>query len=393
MSTPAAQNCETLPAADPTMHRKVSRAKAFSIGNVLVDPPILQAPMAGFTNYAFRHIVREYGGVGLQATEMINATGFAWLEKTAAEHPDRLWGVAEEPRPLAVQIWDNDPAVMALVGSRLVSEFGVSVVDINFGCPVKRVTTRAKSGSYLLSVPDQMGRIIEQVVRACDPTPVTAKIRLGCNRENINANRIAGIVENAGAAALTVHGRTAADMFRGTADWDRISEIKSYLKHIPLIGNGDLSSPAAVVDAFERYQVDGVMIARACLGRPWLFRQAACALQGLEVPPDPDLYQQRECMLHHFDLLVERFGESKAAVLMRKYACSYAQGKPGSRWFRTHIAKIHTASQFHQVVNDYFPTPESIARLLGQGVDLEDGLDSPDEQAANDESDNSCACP
>ena len=263
------------------------------IGSLLVDPPILQAPMAGFTNYAFRQIVREFGGAGLLATEMVNAKGFVWLAEHEAEHPDRLWGVADEPRPLAVQIWDNDPATLAKVGERLAHEYKVSVVDINFGCPVRDVVQKAHSGSYLLREPDRMGAIIEQVVAACAPTPVTAKIRLGCSRDQINAIDIAQVVEGAGAAALTVHGRTAADMFRGSADWDRIAAIKPHLKRIPLIGNGDLDSPRKVVDAFRRYDVDGVMIARASLAKPWLFRQAAAALRGEPVPPDPTLAEER----------------------------------------------------------------------------------------------------
>ncbi len=123
--------------------------------------------MAGFTNYAFRQIVRDFGGAGLQATEMVNARGFVWLDQHKAEHPDRLWGVRDEPRPLAVQIWDNQPEIMAEVGRRLVEEFRVSVVDINFGCPVKQVTEKAHSGSYLLRVPERMGEIIQQVVAAC----------------------------------------------------------------------------------------------------------------------------------------------------------------------------------------------------------------------------------
>src|ERR1051325_6663930 len=115
-------------------------AKPLHISELCVDPPILQAPMAGFTNYAFRQIVREYGGAGLQATEMVSAKGFVWLDEHEAEHPDRLWGVKEEPRPLAVQMWDNDPEILAKVGARLAGrEYGVSVVDINFGCPVKQV--------------------------------------------------------------------------------------------------------------------------------------------------------------------------------------------------------------------------------------------------------------
>ena len=334
---------------------------AIHIGSVRVDPPILQAPMAGFTNYAFRQMVRDYGGAGLQATEMVNARGFVWLDENTAEHPDRLWGVRDEPRPLAVQIWDNQPETMAKVGRRLVEEYQVSIVDINFGCPVKQVTEKAHSGSYLLRVPDRMGEIIEHVVRACAPVPVTAKIRLGCTRDRINAIDVAQVVEGAGAAALTVHGRTAQDMFRGHADWDRISEIKPYLKKIPLIGNGDLDSADKVVDVFRRYDVDGVMIARACLGRPWLFAQAAAALQGRPVPADPSLKEQKECMLKHYELVVERFGEEKGTQLMRKYACCYAQGRHGARHFRRYVAKVSTRGQFLRIVEEYFPVDKADA--------------------------------
>ena len=193
------------------------------------------------------------------------------------------------------------------------------------------------------------------MVAACAPTPVTAKIRLGCTRDKINAIDIAQVVEGAGAAALTVHGRTAADMFRGTADWENISAIKPYLRDIPLIGNGDLDSAQRVVDAFRRYDVDGVMIARACLNKPWLFAQACAAIRGAPVPPDPTLEQERELLLHHFGLVRERFGEEKGAVLMRKYACCYAQGRPGAREFRKRVATIDSSEQFYAVVEDYFP--------------------------------------
>jgi tRNA-dihydrouridine synthase B len=331
------------------------------IGSVKVDPPVLQAPMAGFTNYAFRQMVRDYGGAGLQATEMISARGFAWMDQTQVEHPDRLWGVKDEPRPLAVQIWDNDPDVMARVGSCLAKEYHVSVVDINFGCPVRQVTQKAKSGSYLLGDPDRMGLIIERVAQACAPTPVTAKIRLGCTRDRINAIDIAQVVEGAGAAALTVHGRTAQDFFKGSADWERISSIKPYLRSIPLIGNGDLDSAEKVVEAFRRYDVDGVMIARACLGRPWLFSQARAALQGDPIPPDPTLEQQRACMLKHYRLVVRRFGEQKGTLLMRKFACCYAQGIHGAKHFRTHVAHVNTPAEFHDVVERWFPKRREVS--------------------------------
>ncbi|MEM9657688.1 MAG: tRNA dihydrouridine synthase DusB [Planctomycetota bacterium] len=337
--------------------------KPLQVGSLRIDPPILQAPMAGFTNYPFRQIVRQFGGAGLLATEMVNARGFVWLDDQRAEHPDRLWGVADEPRPLAVQIWDNDPPTLARVGRRLATEYGVSVVDINFGCPVRQVTQRAHSGSYLLRFPDRVGSIIEQVVAACAPTPVTAKIRLGCTRDTVNAIDIAQVVEGAGGAALTVHGRTAADMFRGVADWDRIASIKPHLKDIPLIGNGDLDSAEAVVEAFRRYDVDGVMIARAALNKPWLFAQAAAALRGEPIPENPTLDEERRLLLHHYELVRRRFGEQKAAVLMRKYACCYAQGRRGAREFRKRVALVETSQHFHEVVENYFPreTPISVA--------------------------------
>ena len=344
--------------SSPVSSPPLPNVQPLHIGPITVDPPILQAPMAGFTNFAFRQVVREFGGAGLQATEMINARGFVWLDENEAEHPDRLWGIKDEPRPLAVQIWDNQPDVLAKVGRRLVEEYEVSIVDINFGCPVKQVTERAHTGSYLLKFPERMGQIIERVVEACAPTPVTAKIRLGCTRDNINAIDVAQTVEGAGASALTVHGRTAQDFFRGSADWDRISEIRPFLKKIPLIGNGDLDSADKVLEAFRRYDVDGVMIARASLGKPWLFAQAAAALRGDPVPADPTLLEQRDCMLHHYTLVCDRFGEKKGTALMRKYACCYAQGRRGARAFRTHVAHVETRIEFLDVVSNYFPSEE-----------------------------------
>ncbi|QDV22106.1 tRNA dihydrouridine synthase DusB [Aureliella helgolandensis] len=339
------------------------------IGPLVIDPPILQAPMAGFTNYAYRQVVREYGGVGLQATEMVNARGFVWLDEHEAEHPDRLWGVREEARPLAVQIWDNDPETMAKVGRRLAEEYQVSVVDINFGCPVKQVTQRAHSGSYLLRDPQRMHEIISQLVRACAPTPVTAKIRLGCTRKSANAKEIAKVVEEAGASALTVHGRTAEDYFKGSADWEQIAEIKQHLVHIPLIGNGDLDSAEKVVFAFRNYQVDGVMIARAALGRPWLFAQSAAALRGEPIPPEPTLAEQKECMLRHFKLVVERFGVQQGTHLMRKFACCYAQGRRGARMFRTKVAHVESPEAFYEAVETAFPTDDEPPKQESNAVE------------------------
>ena len=325
------------------------------IGPVTIDPPVLQAPMAGFTNYAFRQIVRDYGGAGLLATEMVSARSFSWLSDHQAEHPDRLWGVENEPRPLAVQMWDNDPETLARVGHLLATEFRVTIVDLNFGCPVRQVTERAHSGSYLLNDPKRVGAIVERVAQACAPTPVTAKIRLGCTRDSITARDVVQAIEGAGGAAVTVHGRTAQDFFKGNADWDQIASLKTHLKKIPLIGNGDLDRPEMVVAAFERYGVDGVMIARACLGRPWLFRQAAAALAGKPIPDDPTPYEQQQCLKRHFAKVLERFGETKGTVLMRKYACCYAQGRRGAREFRRSVSKAATAKALWDLFEHRFP--------------------------------------
>ncbi len=325
------------------------------IGSVVVDPPVLQAPMAGFTNYAFRQIVREFGGAGLQATEMVSAKGFLEIGRRDQELPDRLWGVVDEPRPLAVQIWDNDPETLAAVGAHLAHELRVSVVDINFGCPVRQVTEKAHSGSYLLRDPQRVGAIVECVAKACAPVPVTAKIRLGCTRDRLTAIEVAQAVEQAGGAALTVHGRTAQDFFKGAANWDRIAEIKEHLKRIPLIGNGDLDTPEKVVQRLTQYPVDGVMIARAALGKPWLFRQVAALLRGEEMPGDPTPDEERRLLEHHYDLVVRRFGVSKGTLLMRKYACCYAQGRAGARQFRTHVARVSSVEEFRMVVEKYFP--------------------------------------
>lgn len=311
--------------------------------------------MAGFSNFAFRQMVREFGGAGLLATEMISARSFAWGNGGRAEGPDRLWGVKDEPRPLAVQIWDNDPHRLAEVGARLAHEYRVSVVDVNFGCPVARVAAAARSGSYLLGRPDLVGEIVARLVAACRPVPVTAKIRLGCARGGGDSVAVAQAIESAGAAALTVHGRYAEDFLRGRADWEAIAALKPHLRRIPLIGNGDLDSAAHVVAAFQRYEVDGVMIGRAALGRPWLFRQIEAALRQAPVPPEPSRAEQQQHLLRHFQLLVNRFGEEKATLLVRKYACCCARGRAGARQFRALAAQARSAAEFRAVVEKYYP--------------------------------------
>jgi len=332
-------------------------ARPLSIGPVVVDPPVLQAPMAGYTNYAFRQVVREFGGAGLLATEMIAARSALWLETNRGEHPDRLWGVRDEPRPLAVQMWDNDPDNLAMVGRRLARDFRVSVVDLNFGCPVRQVTVKAHSGSWLLRDPDRVGTIVRRVVEACDGVPVTAKIRLGCSDDCRTAVEVAQRIEEAGAACLTVHGRVAAQYFSGRADWDAIAAVKRSVSRLPIVGNGDIDSAETAVARLREYGVDGVMIARESLSRPWIFAQVAAVLRGDPKPPDPTLEEQREIVLHHYDLVCRRFGVERGTLLMRKFACSYAQGLPGAREFRGSVSRVRTREEFLDVMRTVFPSP------------------------------------
>jgi tRNA-dihydrouridine synthase B len=326
---------------------------------VVVDPPILQAPMAGYTNYAYRQVVREFGGAGLLATEMIAARSATWLETNRGEHPDRLWGVQDEPRPLAVQMWDNDPDNLARVGRRLARDFRVSVVDLNFGCPVRQVTVKAHSGSWLLRDPDRVGEIVSRVVEACDGVPVTAKIRLGCSDDCRTAVEVAQRIEEAGASCLTVHGRVAAQFFSGEADWGAIAAVKRAVSRMPVVGNGDIDSAATAVARLRESGVDGVMIAREALSRPWIFAQTAALLRGEPMPPDPDLAEQKELVLHHYDLVCQRFGVERGTLLMRKFACSYAQGLAGAREFRGRVSRVETREAFLEVMRLNFPTAQA----------------------------------
>ncbi len=328
------------------------------IAGLPIDPPLLAAPMVGYSNFAFRSLVRRLGGAGLLLTEMLSARGLHAMAARGSDDPDRLWGVAGEPRPLGIQIWDNDPGTLAAVAARLVERFAPSLIDLNFGCPARDVAEKAQSGAYLLRRPDRVGELVARVAAACRGVPVTAKIRLGPSAHFITATDVAQAVEEAGGAAVTVHGRTTDQMFRGRADWEQIARIRPHLRRIPLIGNGDVKTAADVAGAFARYGVDGVMIGRAALGRPWLFREAAAALRGEPIPPEPTLPEQRTLLLEHYRLLVEQHGERYAAVQFRRQACRYAQGRPGARSFRAQISRVGTQRELAAVVDRHFAPQE-----------------------------------
>jgi len=325
------------------------------IGPLTVDPPLLQAPLAGFTTFAQRAIVRRLGGAGLVFTEMVSARALSEMASRAERQASRLWRVELEPRPLGVQIWDNDPGLLAEVVGRLVADDQPSLIDLNFGCPAPDVAARAESGAYLLGDPERIGRIVARVVAAARPVPVTAKIRLGPDAARITAPEVVRAVEEAGGSAVTVHGRTAKQKYRGQADWEGIARLKDHLRAIPLVGNGDLTTAESAVAALRTFPVDGVMLGRAPLGRPWIFRQASALLRGEAPPPEPSRGELRDILLEHFRLVVEQHGAERAPVLMRRFAAPYGRGWPGARQFRAEVSRIVTCADFARVVEQYFP--------------------------------------
>ena len=320
---------------------------------------LYSAPMAGYTNYAYRELLRMFGGVDLIFTEMVSARSFAELEKRGMEPPSRLWGIREEPRPLSVQIWDNDPDTLAHFAYQLAFDFNVSSIDLNFGCPAKQIAGKSASGAYLLQFPERIGDIVQKVVAAAKTPngtalPVTAKIRLGRTRDTINAIDVAQAVESAGGAGITIHGRTAADMYRGEANWEEIAQVKPKLRAIPLIGNGDIKTVEDALFRIRNYPVDGIMIGRGGIAKPWLFRQIAQALRGEPVDAEPSGQQIVAMIRRHFAVLQHQFSEHAALILMGKTVCHYATSKPGARKFRNDVCSARDAEAFLRAVQEFF---------------------------------------
>lgn len=340
------------------------------IGEIPLSVPLIQAPMAGFSNYAFREMIRHSGGCGLTTTEMVNARSFIQIEKNLRHSPPRLWGIPSETRPVAVQIWDNVPENLAEVGRVLSQIWKVSVIDINFGCPSPTVSQRSNSGAYLLDYPEKIESLVRLTVQASAPTPVTVKMRLGTKPERITVCEAAQAAQCAGAAAVYVHGRTASQGYSGQADWDEIAKVKSVLK-IPLIGNGDIKTPQQAIDRLANYPVDGLMIGRGSLGKPWIFKQIFTEMLRSKLPQTrPELFADsssvcsenaaftipplNELVREHFELVCLSLSERDAVLNMRKIVCRYAEGRPGACEFRNSIAKIESKNAFLSLCDTFF---------------------------------------
>jgi nifR3 family TIM-barrel protein len=316
-------------------------APALHIGTIDVSPPVVLAPMAGITNPAYRRLCRRFGA-GLFVSEMITARGLV-------EGGARSWDMAAfdpDESPRSIQLYGTDPDVMGEAVRRLVGEGRVDHVDLNLGCPARKVT-RHGGGAALTARPRLLARVVGAAVNAAQdaspdpgrPVPVTIKFRLGIDDDELTYLDAGRIGEDAGCAAVALHARTAAQLYSGHADWSAIARLREHVTSIPVLGNGDIWSADDAVHMMSETGCDGVVIGRACLGRPWLFRDLVDVFDGRPASPAPRLGPVVDTMVEHLGLLVERMGVSRALRDFRKhvgwYLAGYAVGAAPRRTLTT----------------------------------------------------------
>jgi tRNA-dihydrouridine synthase B len=320
-----------------------------SIGSVKLDNSLFMAPMAGYTTLAFRLMVKKLGA-GCVTTEMVSANGLTRSHKRTADylksHP------AE--KPLSVQIFGSHPEMMA-VAAEMAVEAGADLVDINMGCPVKKVV-KTGAGAALLRDLGQVARIVSSVRNAC-LCPVTVKIRAGWSPAETVAIEVARAIEDCGADAITIHPRYATQGFSVPANWAWIGRIKERLR-IPVIGNGDIFEPSLALRMKKQTGCDGVMIGRGAIGNPWIFRQIAAMEQGLH-EAQPSLSERRSFIVDHFGLLCESVEEHRAALAIRGLLLSCTRGLPRSSQFRASITQIKNRETLMSTMDNYFSKLEN----------------------------------
>ncbi|MGB6030183.1 MAG: tRNA dihydrouridine synthase DusB [Rhodanobacter sp.] len=315
------------------------------IGPYLIDPPLVLAPMAGVTDKPFRLLCKQLGA-GLAVSEMTSADPSLWQTRKSLRRMDH----AGEPEPVSVQIAGYDPAMLAEAARFNVAN-GAQLIDINMGCPAKKVCN-VWSGSALLQDEPLVARIVKAVVEAVD-VPVTLKIRTGWNRENKNALNIARIAEDAGIAALAVHGRTRADKYEGEAEYATIAAVKAAVR-IPVLANGDVCTPQQAKHVLAVTGADAVMIGRGAQGRPWIFREIAHYLATGELLPEPEPAEVAAILLGHLEHLHAFYGEPAGVRIARKHLGWYAKDRPENAAFRQVVNRAETASEQLRLTRDYF---------------------------------------
>ncbi len=315
------------------------------IGNVVLDNPMILAPMAGVTDLPFRLLCKEQGA-GLLCMEMISAKAIYYGSKNT----ESLMEIHPEETPVSLQLFGSDPDIISEMAKRI-EDRPFSILDINMGCPVPKVVNNAE-GSALMNQPKLVGKIIEKTVRAIRK-PVTVKIRKGFDEEHVNAVEIAHIAQESGAAAVAVHGRTREQMYSGKADWDIIARVKNAV-HIPVIGNGDVVDGPSARAMLEQTGCDGIMIGRGCQGNPWIFSEIAAYLEKGVVSKRPTTAQIRDMILRHCALQAQYKGEYIGVREMRKHIAWYTAGIPHSAGIRRQVNQAEDMEQLQKLVMELF---------------------------------------
>lgn len=326
----------------------------FKIRHVEIDPPLILAPVAGYTDTLFRQAVKELGGCGLVVSELVST-------EAMTRHPHRslhLTRFEDSERPISIQIFGSDPDRMA-ESAVMVQEMGADIVDINLGCPVKKVVQQG-GGSNLLRDMPLLERIFK-AVRGAVSIPLTVKIRAGWDRSSINAVEVLRLAEDCGVEALAIHGRTRCDMFAGRADWSVIARVKENAR-IPIMGNGDVLAPADAARMFAETRVDGVMIGRGVLSNPWLLRQCCDYLSG---NPEAAVSQQDKAafMLAFLERIRRETPEPVALGKMKKMGGYLSRGISGGAQLRAALHAAHSAGEFFSVLHDFFAEPHHETRV------------------------------
>jgi tRNA-dihydrouridine synthase B len=306
----------------------MSLLKPIQVGPVRIDAPVILAPMTGVTDLPFRRVVKRYGA-GLTVSEMIASQ--AMIRETRQSLQKSLWDPAEEP--VSLQLAGCEPQVMA-EAAKLNEQRGAAIIDINMGCPVKKVVN-GDAGSALMRDLKLAAAIIDATVKAVG-VPVTLKTRMGWDHSRLNAPELARIAEDLGVKMITIHGRTRCQLYKGEADWAFVRQVKDAVS-VPVIVNGDISSVGDALEALRRSGADGVMIGRGAYGRPWLIAQAMAELGGRGRAPDPSLDEQLATMLEQYEDMLSLYGRQTGVNLARKHIGWYTKGLPGSAELRNRV--------------------------------------------------------